>query len=182
MDAENSENNEVATPGDNGVDYNNNNTKEGALVAEDPSERKDINSADTADLAAKDTIPPEGGENLEEKEIGNDQLNRKIVFVLQKFDPDYGDKEEYQLYLPDGSSDMVVVNDTTTIVDLTERLDEWVGPRMLFVGIRRKQIGRNGQYTGRLVTQDVKMPWYMKDIKKYKWEMVVCFRSEKECD
>ena len=180
MDAENSENKEVATTDDNGVDDNNNNTKKGVLVAEDPSEKKDINSADTADLAAKDTIPPESGENLEEKEVDNDHLNRKIVFVLQRFDPDYGEKEEYQLYLPDGSSQVIVVNDNTTIVDLTERLDKWVDPRMLFVGIRRKQIGRNGRYTGRVVTQDVIMPWFMKEIKKHKWEMVVCFRSEKE--
>ena len=180
MNAENSENKEVVTTGDNGVTDNNSNSP----VAEDPGEKKDINSTGTAGPAAENTIPPESSENLEEKEIDNGQLNRKITFVLQRFDPEYGEKEEYQLFLPDGSSKTIMVNDNTTVVDLTKRLDEWVGPRMLFVGLRRKQARRNArgeyEYTGRVTTGETVMPWLMKEVKEKKWEMVVCFRSEKE--
>ena len=167
MDAENSENKEVVTTGDNGVTDDNNNT----LVAENPRGKKDINNT-------------EDGEDQEEKEMSNDQLKRKISFVLQKFDPEYGEKEEYQLFLPDGSSKTIMVNDNTTVVDLTERLDKWVGPRMLFVGLRRKQARKNErgeyEYTGRVITGETVVPWYMKEVKERKWEMVVCFRSEKE--
>ena len=168
MDAENSENKEVVTTGDNGVTDDNNNT----LVAENPRGKKDINNA-------------EDGEDQEEKEMGNDQLKRKISFVLQKFDPYYGEKEEYKLFMPDGSSKTIMVNDTTTVWDLTKRLDEWVGPRMLFVGLRRKQVRRNArgelEYTGRLTTGESTLPWTMKEVhKEHKWVMVVCFRSEKE--
>ena len=167
MDAENSENKEVVTTGDNGVTDDNNNT----LVAENPKGKKDINNA-------------EGGEDQEEKEMGNEQLKRKISFVLQKFDPYYGEKEEYKLFMPDGSSKSIMVNDTTTVWDLTERLDKWVGPRMMYVGLRRKQAKKNARgeyvYTGRITTGEATMPWSMKEVKKHKWAMVVCFRSEKE--
>ena len=167
MDAENSENKEVVTTGDNGVTDDNNNT----LVAENPRGKKDINNT-------------EDGEDQEEKEMGNEQLKRKISFVLQKFDPYYGEKEEYNMFMPDGSSKSIMVNDTTTVWDLTKRLDEWVGPRMLYVGLRRQQARKNErgeyEYTGRLITGEPTLPWPMKEVKKHKWVMVVCFRSEKE--
>ena len=169
MNAEDSKNKEVVTTGDNGVtDNNNSNT----LVAENPRGKKDINNA-------------EDGEDQEEKEMGNDQLKRKISFVLQKFDPYYGEKEEYTLFMPDGSSKQIMVNDTTTIWDLTERLDKYVGPRMMYVGLRRKQVRKNEytgeyEYTGRIITGESTMPWSMKEVEKHKWAMVICFRSEKE--
>ena len=167
MHAENSENKEVVTTGDNGVTNNSN-----SPVAEDPGEEKDINNA-------------EDGENQEEKEMGNDQLKRKISFVIQRFDPYYGEKEEYELFMPDGTSKTIMVNDTTTVWDLTERLDQWVGPRMLYVGLRRRKARRNArgeyEYTGRITTGEATMPWTMKEVhKEHKWVMVVCFRSEKE--
>ena len=117
--------------------------------------------------------------------MGNDQLNRKISFVIQKFDPYYGEKEEYTLFMPDGSSKQIMVNDTTTIWDLTARLDKYVGPRMLYVGLRRKQVRKNEytgeyEYTGRIITGESTMPWSMKEVEKHKWAMVICFRSEKE--
>ena len=182
MNAEDSKDNEVVTTGDNGVNDNNNSN---TLVAESPSEKKDINSAGTAEPAAKNNVPPESGENEEEKEMGNDQLKRKISFVLQKFDPYYGEKEEYTLFMPDGSSKQIMVNDTTTIWDLTARLDKYVGPRMLYVGLRRKQVRKNEytgeyEYTGRIITGESTMPWSMKEVEKHKWAMVICFRSEKE--
>ena len=168
MDAENNENKKVVTTGDNGVTDNNSNSP----VAEDPGEEKDINNA-------------EDGENQEEKEMGNDQLKRKISFVIQKFDPYYGEKEEYELFMPDGTSKTIMVNDTTTIFNLTERLDQWVGPRMLYVGLRRRKARKNAngeyEYTGRITTGEATMPWSMKEVhKEHKWVMVVCFRSEKE--
>ena len=182
MNAEDSKDNEVVTTGDNGVNDNNNSN---TLVAESPSEKNDINSAGTAEPAAKNTDPPENGENEEEKEMGNDQLKRKISFVLQKFDPYYGEKEEYTLFMPDGSSKQIMVNDTTTVWDLTERLDKYVGPRMMYVGLRRKQVRKNEytgeyEYTGRIITGESTMPWSMKEVEKHKWAMVICFRSEKE--
>ena len=182
MNAEDSKDNEVVTTGDNGVNDNNNSN---TLVAESPSEKKDINSAGTAEPAAKSNVPPESGENEEEKEMGNDQLKRKISFVLQKFDPYYGEKEEYTLFMPDGSSKQIMVNDTTTVWDLTERLDKYVGPRMMYVGLRRKQVRKNEytgeyEYTGRIITGESTMPWSMKEVEKHKWAMVICFRSEKE--
>ena len=182
MNAEDSKDNEVVTTGDNGVNDNNNSN---TLVAESPSEKKDINSAGTAEPAAKNNVPPESGENEEEKEMGNDQLKRKISFVLQKFDPYYGEKEEYTLFMPDGSSKQIMVNDTTTVWDLTERLDKYVGPRMMYVGLRRKQVRKNEytgeyEYTGRIITGESTMPWSMKEVEKHKWAMVICFRSEKE--
>ena len=182
MNAEDSKDNEVVTTGDNGVNDNNNSN---TLVAESPSEKNDINSAGTAEPAAKNTVPPENGENEEEKEMGNDQLKRKISFVLQKFDPYYGEKEEYTLFMPDGSSKQIMVNDTTTVWDLTERLDKYVGPRMMYVGLRRKQVRKNEytgeyEYTGRIITGESTMPWSMKEVEKHKWAMVICFRSEKE--
>ena len=182
MNAEDSKDNEVVTTGDNGVNDNNNSN---TLVAESPSEKKDINSAGTAEPAAKNNVPPESGENEEEEEMGNDQLKRKISFVLQKFDPYYGEKEEYTLFMPDGSSKQIMVNDTTTVWDLTERLDKYVGPRMMYVGLRRKQVRKNEytgeyEYTGRIITGESTMPWSMKEVEKHKWAMVICFRSEKE--
>ena len=182
MNAEDSKDNEVVTTGDNGVNDNNNSN---TLVAESPSEKNDINSAGTAEPAAKYNVPPESGENEEEKEMGNDQLKRKISFVLQKFDPYYGEKEEYTLFMPDGSSKQIMVNDTTTVWDLTERLDKYVGPRMMYVGLRRKQVRKNEytgeyEYTGRIITGESTMPWSMKEVEKHKWAMVICFRSEKE--
>ena len=182
MNAEDSKDNEVVTTGDNGVNDNNNSN---TLVAESPSEKNDINSAGTAEPAAKNNVPPESGENEEEKEMGNDQLKRKISFVLQKFDPYYGEKEEYTLFMPDGSSKQIMVNDTTTVWDLTERLDKYVGPRMMYVGLRRKQVRKNEytgeyEYTGRIITGESTMPWSMKEVEKHKWAMVICFRSEKE--
>ena len=182
MNAEDSKDNEVVTTGDNGVNDNNNSN---TLVAESPSEKKDINSAGTAEPEAKNNVPPESGENEEEEEMGNDQLKRKISFVLQKFDPYYGEKEEYTLFMPDGSSKQIMVNDTTTVWDLTERLDKYVGPRMMYVGLRRKQVRKNEytgeyEYTGRIITGESTMPWSMKEVEKHKWAMVICFRSEKE--
>ena len=180
MDAENSENKEVVTTGDNGVTDNNSNSP----VAEDPGEKKDINSTGTAGPAAENTIPPENGEDQEEKEMSNDQLKRKISFVLQRYDPVDGEKEEYKLFMPDGSSKSIMVNDTTTIWSLTKRLDKWIGSRMLFVGLRREKVRRNArgelEYTGRLTTGESTLPWQMKEVKEHEWEMVVCFRSEKE--
>ena len=177
MDAKNKE---VVTTGDNGVTPDNSNS----LVAADPSEKKDINSGGTAGPAAENTIPPDSSEDQEEKEMSNDQLKRKISFVLQRFDPDYGEKEEYELFMPDGSSKTIMVNDNTTVWDLTKRLDKWVGPRMLFVGLRREKVRRNArgelEYTGRLTTGESTLPWQMKEVKEHKWEMVVCARSEKE--
>ena len=126
-------------------------------------DRKDINSAGTAEPAAKNTVPPESGENEEEEEMGNDQLKRKISFVLQKLDPYYGEKEEYTLFMPDGSSKQIMVHATTTIWDLTERLDKYVGPRMMYVGLRRTQVRKNArgeyEYTGRIITGESTMPW-----------------------
>ena len=182
MNAEDSKDNEVVTTGDNGVNDNNNSN---TLVAESPSEKKDINSAGTAEPAAKNNVPPESGENEEEKEMGNDQLKRKISFVLQKFDPYYGEKEEYTLFMPDGSSKQIMVNDTTTIWDLTARLDKYVGPRMLYVGLRSRKARKNArgeyEFTDRTITRESTMPWTMKEVhKEHKWVMVVCFRSEKE--
>ena len=182
MNAEDSKDNEVVTTGDNGVNDNNNSN---TLVAESPSEKKDINSAGTAEPEAKNNVPPESGENEEEEEMGNDQLKRKISFVLQKFDPYYGEKEEYTLFMPDGSSKQIMVNDTTTVWDLTGRLDKYVGPRMMYVGLRRKQVRKNEytgeyEYTGRIITGESTMPWSMKEVEKHKWAMVICFRSEKE--
>ena len=52
MNAEDSKDNEVVTTGDNGVNDNNNSN---TLVAESPSEKKDINSAGTAEPAAKNS-------------------------------------------------------------------------------------------------------------------------------
>ena len=117
--------------------------------------------------------------------MGNDQLKRKISFVLQKFDPYYGEKEEYTLFMPDGSSKQIMVNDTTTIWDLTARLDKYVGPRMLYVGLRSRKARKNArgeyEFTDRTITRESTMPWTMKEVhKKHKWVMVVCFRSEKE--
>ena len=168
MNAVNSENKEVVTTGDNGVTDNNSNSP----VAEDPGEKKDINNA-------------EDGEDQEEKEMGNDQLKRKISFVIQKFDPYYGEKEEYELFMPDGTSKTIMVNDTTTVWDLTERLDQWVGPRMLYVGLRRRKARKNArgeyEFTDRTTTGESTMPWTMKEVhEEHKWEMVVCYRSEKE--
>ena len=182
MNAEDSKDNEVVTTGDNGVNDNNNSN---TLVAESPSEKKDINSAGTAEPEAKNNVPPESGENEEEEEMGNDQLKRKISFVLQKFDPYYGEKEEYTLFMPDGSSKQIMVNDTTTIWDLTERLDKYVGPRMLYVGLRSRKARKNArgeyEFTDRTITRESTMPWTMKEVhKEHKWVMVVCFRSEKE--
>ena len=152
MDAENKE---VATTGDTSVTPDNSNSP----VADNPGERKDINSAGTAEPAAKNTVPPESGENEEEKEMGNDQLNRKISFVIQKFDPYYGEKEEYDLFLPDGSKKSIMINDTTTVWDLTERLDQWVGPRMLYVGLRSRKARKNArgeyEFTDRTITRAV---------------------------
>ena len=182
MNAEDSKDNEVVTTGDNGVNDNNNSN---TLVAESPSEKNDINSAGTAEPAAKNTVPPENGENEEEKEMGNDQLKRKISFVLQKFDPYYGEKEEYTLFMPDGSSKTIMINDSTTVWDLTERLDKYVGPRMSYVGLRSRKARKNArgeyEFTDRTITRESTMPWTMKEVhKEHKWVMVVCFRSEKE--
>ena len=182
MNAEDSKDNEVVTTGDNGVNDNNNSN---TLVAESPSEKNDINSAGTAEPAAKNTVPPENGENEEEKEMGNDQLKRKISFVLQKFDPYYGEKEEYTLFMPDGSSKTIMINDSTTVWDLTERLDKYVGPRMLYVGLRSRKARKNArgeyEFTDRTITRESTMPWTMKEVhEEHKWVLVVCFRSEKE--
>ena len=178
MDAENKE---VVTTGDTSVTPDNSNSP----VADNPGEKKDINSAGTAEPAAKNSVPPESGENEEEEEMGNDQLNRKISFVIQKFDPYYGEKEEYDLFLPDGSKKSIMVNDTTTVWDLTERLDQWVGPRMLYVGLRSRKARKNArgeyEFTDRTITRESTMPWTMKEVhEEHKWVMVVCFRSEKE--
>ena len=64
MDAKNKE---IATTDDIGVDDINNNTKKGGPVAEDPGEKKDINSNVSAnDVADNDNaIPLEGGEAQE---------------------------------------------------------------------------------------------------------------------
>ena len=164
MDAENEK---VVTTSDNSDTDNSN-----SPVADNPGERKDINNA-------------EGGEEQEEKEMDNEQLKRKISFVLQKFDPYYGEKEEYELFLPDGTSKSIMVNDTTTVWDLTERLDQWVGPRMLYVGLRGKKAIKNArgeyEFTNRIITRESTMPWTMKEIhEEHKWVLVVCFRSEKE--
>ena len=55
---------------------------------------------------------------------------------------------------------------------------------MLFVGLRREKVRVNAEgeyeYTGRLTTGESTMPWQMKEVKEHEWEMVVCFRSEKE--
>ena len=151
----------------------------------DPGEKKDINSSGTAGPAAEDAIPPENGEDQEEKEMSNDELRRKISFVLRRYDPIEGDKNEYEVFMPDGNSKKIMLNDTTTVWDLTDRMDKWIGPRMLFMGLRSRKARKNarGEYewTDRTITRESTMPWTLKEIhEEHKWVLVVCFRSEKE--
>ena len=92
MNVENSENKEVATTGDNGVDDDNNNTKKGVLVAEDPNERKDINSVGTDDVVDNNNIVPlEGGENQGSEVVavqGNQDDNNNVEVILALADGD----------------------------------------------------------------------------------------------
>ena len=175
------ENKEVVTTGVPSVTPDNNNSP----VAEDPGEKKDINSSGTARPAAEDAIPSENGEDQEEKEMSNDELREKISFVLGRYDPIEGDKNEYEVFMPDGSSKKITLNNTTTVWDLTYRMDKWIGPRMLFMGLRSRKARKNarGEYvwTDRTITRESTMPWTMKEIhEEHKWVLVVCFRSEKE--
>ena len=101
MDAENIENEKIVTTGDNGVTDNNN-----ILVAEDPSEKKDINSVGTEDKVDNNNIVlPEGGESQEGE-----------VVVVQE-NQDDNNNVEVILALDDGDISMEIAATTSNIQD-----------------------------------------------------------------
>ena len=156
MDAKNKE---IATTDDIGVDDINNNTKEGGPVAEDPGEKKDINS----NVADNDNaIPLEGGEAQEGEnvEAPDDQGNGNAEVELALSDGDvsmdiagttsnirdtvdaglvaaYGDNElrMEQARFPDGSHSLFTVHVRDTVGDVNRRLNSVYGNDAFFLGV-----------------------------------------------
>ena len=101
MDAENIENEKIVTTGGNGVTDNNN-----ILVAEDPSEKKDINSVGIENKVDNNNIVlPEGGESQEGE-----------VVVVQE-NQDDNNNVEVVLALDDGDISMEIAATTSNIQD-----------------------------------------------------------------
>ena len=162
--AENNEYQEIATTDDIGVAHINNNTKKGGPVAEDPGEKKDINSNVGAnDVADNDNaIPLEGGEAQEGEnvEAPDDQGNGNAEVELALPDGDvsmdiagttsniqdtvdaglvtaYGDNElrMEQARFPDGSHSLFTVHVRDTVGDVNRRLNSVFGNDAFFLGV-----------------------------------------------
>ena len=148
--AENNEYQEIATTDDIGVDDINNNTKKGGPVAEDPGEKKDINSNVGANDVAQE------GENVE---APDDQGNGNAEVGLALPDGDvsmdiagttsniqdtvnaglvtaYCDSElrMEQARFPDGSHSLFTVHVRDTVGDVNRRLNSVFGNDAFFLG------------------------------------------------
>ncbi len=161
MDAENNKNQEVATTDDIGVDDVNNNNRKGAPVAEDPGEKKDINSDASANSVTDNAITPGGGEDQggENMEVPEDQGNGNVEVDLALPDGDvsmeiagttsniqdtvdaglvtaYGDNElrMEQARFPDGSHSLFTVHVRDTVGDVNRRLNSVFGNDAFFLG------------------------------------------------
>ena len=149
--AKNNEYQEIATTDDIGVDNINNNTKKGGPVAEDPGEKKDINSNVGANDVAQE------GENVE---APDDQGNGNAEVELALSDGDvsmdiagttsnirdtvdaglvaaYGDNElrMEQARFPDGSHSLFTVHVRDTVGDVNRRLNSVYGNDAFFLGV-----------------------------------------------
>ena len=149
--AENNEYQEIATTDDIGVDNINNNTKKGGPVAEDPGEKKDINSNVGANDVAQE------GENVE---APDDQGNGNAEVGLALPDGDvsmdiagttsniqdtvnaglvtaYCDSElrMEQARFPDGSHSLFTVHVRDTVGDVNRRLNSVFGNDAFFLGV-----------------------------------------------
>ena len=161
MDAENSENKEVIATGDNGVTDNNNN-KDGTLVAEDPSEKKDTNSIGTQNIVDNNNIVlPEGvsqeGEVVTVPENQDDNNNVEVILALADGDvsmevaatvsniqdtigeglvAEYDDNvlRMQPARFPDGQHNFFTTHVRDTVGDVNDRLDPVFGVDAVVLG------------------------------------------------
>ena len=161
MDAENSENKEVIATGDNGVTDNNNN-KDGTLVAEDPSEKKDTNSIGTQNIVDNNNIVlPEGvsqeGEVVAVPENQDDNNNVEVILALADGDvsmeiaatvsniqdtigeglvAEYDDNvlRMQPARFPDGQHNFFTTHVRDTVGDVNDRLDPVFGVDAVVLG------------------------------------------------
>ena len=158
MDAENIENEKIVTTGDNGVTDNNN-----TLVAEDPSEKKDINSVGTENKVDNNNIVlPEGGESQEGEVVAvpeNQDDNNNVEVILALADGDVsmeiaatvsniqdtigkGLIAEYDdnvlrmqpARFPDGQHNFFTTHVRDTVGDVNDRLDPVFGVDAVVLG------------------------------------------------
>ena len=162
MDAENSENKEVIATGDNGVTDNNNN-KDGTLVVEDPSGKKDINSVGTQNIVNNNNIVlPESGVSQEGEIVAvpeNQDDNNNVEVILALADGDVsmeiaatvsniqdtigeGLVAEYDdnvlrmqpARFPDGQHNFFTTHVRDTVGDVNDRLDPVFGVDAVVLG------------------------------------------------
>ena len=162
MDAENSENKEVVATGDNGVTDNNNN-KDGTLVAKDPSGKKDTNSIGTQNIVDNNNIVlPEGGVSQEGEVVAvpeNQDDNNNVEVILALADGDVsmevaatvsniqdtigeGLVAEYDdnvlrmqpARFPDGQHNFFTTHVRDTVGDVNDRLDSVFGVDAVVLG------------------------------------------------
>ena len=162
MDAENSENKEVIATGDNGVTDNNNN-KDGTLVVEDPSGKKDINSVGTQNIVNNNNIVlPESGVSQEGEIVAvpeNQDDNNNVEVILALADGDVsmeiaatvsniqdtigeGLVAEYDdnvlrmqpARFPDGQHNFFTTHVRDTVGDVNDRLDPVFGIDAVVLG------------------------------------------------
>ena len=161
MDAENSENKEVVATGDNGVTDNNNN-KDGTLVAEDPSGKKDTNSIGTQNIVDNNNIVlPEGvsqeGEIVAVPENQDDNNNVEVILALADGDvsmeiaatvsniqdtigeglvAEYDDNvlRMQPARFPDGQHNFFTTHVRDTVGDVNDRLDPVFGVDAVVLG------------------------------------------------
>ena len=159
---------------------NNNKNKMAARSGSDsnsnlPTVKEDKENAVSGNYGGQTDIGKDSGEEVE---ISNEELNRQIINTLQYWNP-FVKKKEYGLYLPDGSHQVIKLGAKTDISELTERLNAKFD-HMMYVAARMKEYNEYREPIGRMVTQEVVLPWSMDDLKKMKMSMVICFRSEIE--
>ena len=163
MNVENSENKKVVTTGYNGANDDNNNAKKSGLVAEDPGERKDINSVGTNDVVDNNNIvSPEGGESQGSEVVavqGNQDDNNNVEVFLALADGDIsmeiaattsniqdtigeGLVAEYDdnvlrmqpARFPDGQFNFFTTHARDTVGDINSRLDSVFGNDAIVLG------------------------------------------------
>ena len=162
MDAENSENKEVVATGDNGVTDNNNN-KDGTLVAKDPSGKKDTNSIGTQNIVDNNNIVlPEGGVSQEGEVVAvpesqDDNNNVEVILALADGDvsmevaatvsniqdtigeglvAEYDDNvlRMQPARFPDGQHNFFTTHVRDTVGDVNDRLDSVFGVDAVVLG------------------------------------------------
>ena len=137
MNVENSKNKEVVTTGYNGVNDDNNNTKKGSLAAEDPGERKDINSIGTNDVVDNNNIEvflalDDGDISMEIAATTSNIQDTIGEGLVAEYDDNVLRMQPARF--PDGQFNFFTTHARDTVGDINSRLDSVFGNDAIVLG------------------------------------------------